>query len=292
MNFLPFVFTFLLLLSLISSFLFSSILSSAREHKVLLGHRKAYLQLLSRHNKALYRKHYEPKEGDPPLDKIEKDYTAKDESKGPRSTNDGRETSKVNLMAMIHGNNPQLQHTTQEIAIRLLDLLYGEYDFYKNSSRAIVEQMIGQKIDSFEELRFEDENLNQIYYKILKGTNTGYPSLHEYFRLSNDNLKPIYFSYTSKLVLRAVLGDKTAQAVFDAEKKAWLRSTRKKAMVRKDFEKLIETRRDSLISFNEIDSLFEFRNTKKGVAQVHQEGTEKIRAFHPDEMTPPQTTSL
>ncbi len=285
MNFLPFVFTFLLLLSLISSFLFSSVLSSARENRVILQHHKAYLQLLSKQNEAHYDKHYEPKKGDPPSKKTNRDLTAKEEDKEPRSTNDGRETSKVNLTAMIHGNNPQLQQVTHDITIRLLDLLYGDCDFYKNSSKAIVEQMMKQKIDTFEELRFEDQNLSRIYYKILKGTNTGYPSLHEYFRLSDVNIKPIYFRYTSKVVLRAALGEKTAHAVFEAERKTWLTSKLKKAMKRKDFEVLMQAHNDSLISFNDINPLFEFSNKTKGRPQVHQEGTEKIRAFHPIETT-------
>ncbi|MGH2638636.1 MAG: hypothetical protein ACRDF4_05060, partial [Rhabdochlamydiaceae bacterium] len=132
MNFLPFVFTFLLLLTLMSSFLFSSVMGTARENKVILSQHHAYLKLLSDQNEKFFESKKEKIPKIPSKEKQEKTRVPKENEKEPRSINDGCETSKLHLITLIHGDNPHVKHALEQTAIRLIEILYGSYDFYKS----------------------------------------------------------------------------------------------------------------------------------------------------------------
>lgn len=274
MNFLPFVFTFLLLLTLISSFLFSSVMGTARESKVIVSHHRAYSKLISDQNSTSFKK----KTKDGPNHPKKEHHPPGSHDPEPRSTNEGLEMGKLNLFAMIHGNNPQVQEVLAQAAAQLLDILYGKCAFYnKPFCKTMIAQMIDQKIESFEELKLEND---KDYYKMLKGTNTGYPALGEYFRIEKKTAKPIYFRWATKPVLRAVLGEELAKTVFDSEREKWLQDKSKKVMIRKDFEDLLKSNNSSLLTYGLLGEMMDFDNKKKGSPQIHQEGKEKIRAMH------------
>ncbi len=282
MNFLPFVFTFLLVLTLISSFLFSSVMGTARENRIILLQHKAYLNLLSDQNKELF----EPKEKKKKKKGNSQENANKKKNKTkvpkePRSENDGCDQRKLNLFRMIHETDPQVKHTLEQTAIRLIEILYGSCDFItsaktKDIAHTIIQQMTRKEFESFEELTFENEELNQIYYKMLKGTNTGYPAFNEYFNL-NENLAPIYFQYATKPVIRAVLGEALAAQVFDLEKQQWQKNKRKKILVKQKFIELAATPQ-GVVPANIIDEIFTFGNAEKWLFQIRQE--KKIRAMH------------
>ncbi len=57
--------------------------------------------------------------------------------------------------------------------------------------------MLEKKKEDFSEL-FPNGPLADIYYKMLKGTNTGYPALEEYFKIEKTEKKPpINWAYAS-----------------------------------------------------------------------------------------------
>jgi hypothetical protein len=280
MNFLPFVFTFLLLLTMITSFLFSSVLGTARANKMILSEHIAYIKLIAMQNKSLFKpkktitsKEHKENTPQPP----------KADDPEPRSINEGLEKSKLNLFAMIHGNNPQMQQVSEKIALRLLEILYGSCSFYnKAEAKNIVHQMIVQKIESFEELELASE---QMYYKMLKGTNTGYPALGEVFRICKEEPKPIYFRYATKPLLRAAVGETLANKVFDAEIKQWMQNKSKKVMLKKNFIELLKSEHSSLVPLGLVGKFFNFDWKNKGQRQVFQNKKEKIRALHQAEKT-------
>ncbi len=286
MNFLPFVFTLLLLLTFISSFLFSSVMGTARENKVILSQRHAYLKLLSNQHHQLYKsmKKKAIKATNPPPPPNPVDKTPKEVDKKPRSSTEGYEKSKLNLIMMLSSDQPQVQKTLEETAIRLIDILYSPYKFYnetpvKDIARTIVKQIIKDKIECFEELRFDNIEMNKIYYKMLKGTNTSYPALSEYFSLNKQIKSAIYFRYASKPVLRALLGDGLAKSVFDAELKNWEKNKLRKVLPKEDFIALTKNDPQALIKAEILD----FSTKHKGPIQIHHEISEKIRAIHPVE---------
>ena len=245
---------------------------------------EAYLALLSKQNNAQYKKLTpKPKSDKPPPEKKEPEEEEEDdgidETKAPRSLVDGCEKSKLNLTALIRGNDPLASKMIENTAIRLLESLYGNCDFYqKGAAQAIVKQMIKDKIESFEELKLKNPEYNKIYYKMLQGTSSGYPALSEYFSLNNKNPKPIYFRYATKTVLKAALGEKFAAEVFELERKRWEKNHRCKVMVKEDFLNLAKTKHgmDEMSAL----ALIDFENKNKGASQVHFDSTGKIRAFH------------
>ena len=285
MNFLPFVFTFLILLSLMSSFLFSSAFRIARESKLIQTGHKTYLNLLTKQSQESFtqKKDETAKAG---LENKEK-RTKKPASppgaddKPPRSFHDGCEESKINLSFLYEAQNSELQFFLKQTMIRLIELLYGPCDFYKSAgikdaAFLIVKELMKEKIDSLENLKFDNLALDAIYYKMLIGTNTGYPSLHEYVRFGEKTVPPINFRYAPKEVLQAALGDGLAKAVFEKEHNAWQKKKSLKALRRKDFETLAKS------TLNEplINAAFRFKNDAKSPLQIHREKNEKIRALH------------
>jgi hypothetical protein len=285
MNFLPFVFTLLLLLTFISSFLFSSVMGTARENKVILSQRHAYLKLLSNQHHQLYKSMKKKTENAGEKKPQQKrDKTPKKVDEKPRSSTEGFEKSKLNLIMMLSSDQPQKQKILEETAIRLIDILYRPYEFYhktpvKDVARTIVKQIIKDKIECFEELRFDNPELNEIYYKMLKGTNTSYPALSEYFSLNKQIKSAIYFRYASKPVLRVLLGDGLAKSVFDAELNNWEKNKLRKVLPKEEFIALTKNDPQALIKAEVLD----FSTKHKGPIQIHHEISEKIRAIHPVE---------
>lgn len=282
MNLLPFVFTFLMLLTLISSFLFSSVMGTARESTIILAKHQAYLTLLSNQHddrfKSLEKKKPKKNPPDDPEVKTAKTETKKKEKKtqenAPRAIQDGCEKSKFNLISLVQGHKSDAHTVLEQIAAALIENLYGSCSFYKKgAAQTIVKQMIQSKIESLEELQMHNPELNHIYYKMLKGTSTGFPALSEYFSLSKEAKAPIYFRFASKPVLQAALGESFAQMVFDAELKNWQKNKKCKAMTKEEFLALAKEKNTLLIP-----ALFDFDNKHKGLGQVHHE--DKIRAFH------------
>src|SRR3990167_974087 len=158
MNFLPFVFTFLLLLTLLTSFLFSSLMGTARENKVICTQHKAYLALLSEQNKDIFKsKKEKPKSDGNGQPQEERDYTPDDGDEEPRSENLGLEKSKLNIYPMIHGTDPLAAKTLELIAMELIEILYGKCDFYvRDAAHEIVKQMIKDKIENLGAVRLKN----------------------------------------------------------------------------------------------------------------------------------------
>lgn len=238
----------------------------------------AYHKLLSKQNKEAFKRYRK----DPPKgpDKPQKQPQTKEkEEKAPRAFHDGAEGSKMNIYALYDTSNPQLKHAVQETLIRLIDILYGSCEFAKGKDVAysIVKQLMEKEVESLEEVKFKSRELDEIYYKMLRGTNTSYPALGEYVRIDK-KAKPIVFSYAPKQVIRAALGEDLAAKVFEVEKKNWRENHFLKALKKVDFKAFLEA--DPKVPGELLDLLFNFQKDRKGAAQIHREEHEKIRALH------------
>ena len=181
---------------------------------------------------------------------------------------------------MIHGTDPLAAKTLELIAMELIEILYGKCDFYvRDAAHEIVKQMIKDKIENLGAVRLKNPKLDEIYYKMLKGTNTGYPALSEYMTLDQGSAS-IFFRYASKTVLRAALGEHCAKSVFDTEKKNWLKDKRKKVITKDELKEIIGKDRSSNLPTELMDVLLNCGNVEKGFSQTYKEGGEKIRAVH------------
>jgi hypothetical protein len=137
--------------------------------------------------------------------------------------------------------------------------------------------MRGREAASLLELFPKDEELAAIYYKMIKGTNTGYPSLEEYFKIDNAGGKGlIQFRFASTLVLQAIFGEVLTYKILAAERAKWDVNHRKKTLTKDELRKLIQSSRD--FDINQLDLIFSFGQATD-VPHAHVDKDLKVMAI-------------
>lgn len=281
MSFLPFVLSFLLILVLGSSFLFTSFRSTAIEKTVILAQHRAKLGLISNQAEADYKKNRAKKE----KKTDSKSTKGKDEKavyKDERNQRDGLESSKFNLWSLFNDKDMNKHDALKKSAVRLIQILYQDTDFNKDPGFAakIVDAMVAKKS---EELSQFPENVPpDIYYKMLKGSNTGYPALGEYFKIEKSTDKaPIQWAYAKTPILRAVLGDEATNRILAAEKAAWEENHHKKALPKETLRELLLKHTNPDFDISQLETIFWFGNGDKGIPQIFIEDQSKVMATRP-----------
>jgi glycosidase len=284
MNFLPFVITFLLLLVIGSSTFFSSVRSTSIEKKILLAQTQAKLTLISEQAKASFKAQKKEAEKNtppptPPTPKAPKQKTQTYIEK--RFCRAQYDSSKLNLWPLLNNSNPAVVKFIYETSKRLIDKLYREADFYRPDLGDEIMKVIGSKKgESFQDLFPENnERLSKIYYKMLKGTNTSYPALTEYFKIekTEDNKPPIQFPYASAPILQAALGEDVAKLIFEKEKAFWEKAHKNWALTKEQVRDLL-AHHSNIFDINNLDTAFSFDRAKKGLPHAHIEETSKVMA--------------
>lgn len=283
MSFLPFVLSFLLILVLGSSILFNSFRSTTLEKTIILAQNKAKLCLMSQQavtefKKLAKRKLPEKKPPKPPKN-------GKKESVYPDKRNQriGLEPSKFNLWPLFKKENNTLSDALYKGAIRLIQILYQDAEFYKAArdpglARRIVDEIISKKGEDFSQL-FPENDLAGIYYKMLKGTNTGYPSLEEYFKIDKNEKCPLNWKYASTSILQAIFGESVTTRILAAEKASWETNHRKRVLTKEELRKLLQNSSDSEFEINNLETLFCFENIRKGPPHLYIEEKSKVLAI-------------
>jgi hypothetical protein len=284
MSFLPFVLSFLLILVLGSSFLFTSFRSTSLEKTVILAQNRAKLGLLSKQAEADYKKcEIKKKTPDPSNQKETKEKKDKiPVYKDKRNKRCGLDSSKLNLWSLLKDSNPS-SVTLYRSAVRLIQILYQDADFYKNSNNPklaekILEEMISKKAEDFTQLYPKDEKLSEIYYKMLKGTNTGYPPLAEYFKIEKSNDPPIRWTYATTPILRAVLGDAATHQVLAAEKASWEENHRTRVLPKETLRELLKKQTNTDFDINQLEVIFLFNKKGKGSPHTYVEKQHRVMA--------------
>lgn len=279
MSFLPFVLSFLLLLVIGSSFLFSSFRSTSLERMVILSQKKAHLLLISEQAIADYKStivRKKPEDSKPKETKV-KPAIYKDR----RNKRQGYEASKFNLWPLLSDKDKTASVHFYNSAIRLIQILYQDADFYKKAhdpdlAKKIVDQMILKKGDDFLKLFPKDEHLAQVYYKMLKGSNTGYPPLGEYFKIEKTDLPPLRWPYATTPVLQAVFGEETTLQILAAEKAAWEENHREWTLSEDKLRKLLQ---NSNFDNTLLKAFFSFNRHDKGLPHTYVESKTNIMAI-------------
>jgi hypothetical protein len=293
MSFLPFVLSFLLILVLGSSMLLTSFRSLAIEKKVILSANNAKLILISKQADKEFKKiaHKKPstesKLADgmqPPEERKAKNKPSRPPAyKEKRDKRYGFESSKINLWPLLKGDDAALSDALYKSTIKLLQILYQDADFYKAArdpdlAQKIVQAMLEKKKEDFSEL-FPKGPLANIYYKMLKGTNTGYPALEEYFKIEkNGKTPPINWAYASIPVLQAVLGEETTQRILAAEKASWEKNHRKRILTKEQLRALLQAHPTPHFDINRLETVFCFDRKGKGLPHVYIEEKSKVMA--------------
>lgn len=280
MSFLPFVLSFLFILVLGSSFLFTSLRSTVIEKTVILAKHRAQLGLITKQAEADYKKglkNIKRKNADPTPQRCDKNAVYKDQ----RNQRDGFNSSKFNLWPLLHGTDMTKFGVFKKSAIRLIQILYQDADFYKDTrdpglATKIIEAMISQKCDELSQ--FPKDAPAEIYYKMLKGTNTGYPALGEYFKIEKTGAAPILWAYATTPILRAVLGDEVTKRVLAAEKAAWDEDHHKRVMPKDALQDLLLKHSNPDFDITHLETMFLFEKLKKGPPLICIENQSKVMA--------------
>ncbi len=143
-----------------------------------------------------------------------------------------QETSKFYLRALAKSEMPLSEHPLYEPLSELLRCLsqktvFDKYPDKKDIEYKLIEALVkkAQKFPSAKELSYlypEDPELQKIYYKIVKGTNSytqeaGIPPLAHFLSLENSD-KAAFLSLASPLVLKAFFGTEGAEKILSTEK--------------------------------------------------------------------------
>lgn len=281
MSFLPFVLSFLLILVLGSSLLFNSFRSTAIEKTVILAQKNAKLCLISEQAAIEYKK----------LKKRKTPGEKKPKAKNPakviaypdiRNKRHGLDSSKFNLWPLFNKENNTPSVALYKSAIRLIQILYQDADFYKaehdpDLARKIIDEMVSKKGEDFSQL-FPTNELATIYYKMLKGTNTGYPSLEEYFKIEKTTNPPINWAYATTPILQAALGEAATHRVLAAEKASWEKDHHKKILTEEDLRALLQKHSNTDFDINNLKTFFCFDRREKGLPHLYIEEKSKVVA--------------
>lgn len=282
MSFLPFVLSFLLILAVGSTFLFTSFRSTSLERTFILAQNRAHLTLLSKRAVQDYKTSLSKKSNNPSNPQEKKEETTKPRVyKNKRQKRSGLDSSKFNLWPIINDKNASV--ALYKSGIRLLQILYQDADFYQNAhdpqlARKILDAMISKKGDDFAQLFPQDTYLAGIYYKMLKGTNTGYPSLQEYFKIEKSSDPPIRYAYATTPILRAVLGDDTTNRILEAEKASWEVNHRQRVLAEEKLTALLKSHPHPDFDPNLLKTFFSFDRKGKGSPHLYIEGQNKVMA--------------
>jgi hypothetical protein len=294
-SFLPFVVSFLLILALGSSMLLTSFRSLLVEKSMILGRNSAKLALISKQAEKDFKKiankktpsesqtpdrPQDPSQNQPRAPKTKMKIIVYKEKRNKRY---GLDSSKVNLWPLFKGDDNALSDALYKITIRLIQNLYQDADFYKSArdpklAEKIIQAMLAKKGENFMEM-FPEGPLADVYYKMLKGTNTGYPPLEEYFKIEKIEKKaPINWAYASTAVLQAVLGEETTKRILAAEKASWEENHHKRVLTKEKLKALLQAHSSSQFDINQLETVFSFDRRGKGLPHAYVEEKSKVMA--------------
>lgn len=273
MNILPLIIFFLLLLGLGASTFFHDRIFVDRERTTAVAfsradavlrserERKAFNTVSSKERK--YHKH--PKEEDEETKDSTRPYT------NPRERRARSEFSKFNLRPLIHDEKSSAAKLLDVPAAALIKKLYGKAPFYKEGlEKRILTMLEGKKENSFLDLfPADDQELSDIFFKMLQGTSTGYPPFGDFFTiLDTKKPQPINFYYASTDVLEAIIGPVLLEKVAEKEKGKWLEKREKKPLTQTEFQEIVSANPGKGFEFNTSNEIFYFDNHAKGPLKV------------------------
>ena len=226
MNFLTFVFSLLLLLSLGTFTLLEQQAGNHRIRSTFLGHLKANRKILSHIESATY-KTFRAVPNPNPHPKEKNDQEKDSQPKTPLIN---PSCARLNLWPLI-AEGKEEHPFLYELAAKLLKTLYGPF-LFENKPRfeyRFLDLLLKRAKETFqkqgnqfplEKLSLNDPSLQLIYYQMLKGTKErghkeliGYPSLLDSISLEESKAK-VCLCHAHPEQIGALLGAKTAARLF------------------------------------------------------------------------------
>lgn len=272
MNIIPFTLVFLLVLSALNFLLFSSKLRTARMQEIVTTQHTTYLALMSEHHK---RHCTPPKPARPTRTRtVSNPRPPAKERPYFREVRRGDTKSKLLLCPCVDSNAaPELRTMVRGCLYRLIQILYAEAPFYQGVDhdrfvQLLVEAMIQQKSTSWDTLRLSDPEADRTYYAMVRGTNTGYPSLTEYCALKGTGSKVAMFRYASAPVLRAILGDVVYERVAEQEVRQGRENSRLHALKKEELLSLLAQHPSPYVTIEALDKIFDYSSRARTQPQL------------------------
>lgn len=253
---------------------------------MILAHNRAKLGLISKQAEADYKKSQVRKENK--KNNNDKKSTKEKTDKIPvykdkRNRRCGLDSSKFNLWPLLKDTDMNKHMVLKKSAVRLIRILYQDADFYKNErdpqlAEKILKEMLSQKGEDLSQLFSENQELANIYYKMLKGSNTGYPPLGEYFKIEKSDNAPIRWCYATTPILRAVLGDEATNRILAAEKAAWEENHHTRVLPEETLREFLKNHTNPDFDINQLKTIFWFNKKDKGSPHTYVEKQNKVMA--------------
>lgn len=267
MNVLPLVISFLLIFGIMASQFFHRYSAIAIEKRSIEGYLKAQRLMWNKHQKAAFRKQKGEK-GTPVENKGKNENDKKEKKEDINYFRDKRcshESGKFNLYRLLHDPDSVIAKNLYEPAASLIKHLYQKTSFWREGQDLeyqILDGLIQKKEISFYDAFIEKPELAQVFYKMLKGTNTyeaetsnGIPPFFDFFRDDSSKDK-IDFCHAPKALVKVIFEDELWKKIEQAERKE------NKPLPKKDLYPLLEAFPEKKSQLETLD-LFSFGNDRK-----------------------------
>ncbi|MGE0197535.1 MAG: hypothetical protein AB7N99_01880 [Simkaniaceae bacterium] len=146
-------------------------------------------------------------------------------------------------------NNASLKTLT----LKYLSALYGHKKFFPKDPKPFLESLIKtlktqETLIPLHEVVFEDPQMQELFYKILRGTHTydlekkeGYPPFDHFFTFEKSDHPPMNFHGANKVFLQVALGPSKAEELILEEKKRLIDTPNslKSPLSKTDLEKIL-----------------------------------------------------
>ncbi len=287
MNILPFVLSFLLLMSLLVGSMLKEMKGLAVGQQVALGELHATQQRLSEKAEKLYKSKKKPRTTQSPpsgstatpnlVESTESNDSDSDDDddKSKRSYFCKTEWAKFQLLSIMDNPSSAQGYPAYEIAVQLVKDLYKHTSFWQEAcdpqlAEKIINTLMKGKEPQILDRFANDPKLEKIFHLMFTGTNSydvkeekkkGYPPFFDYFTLAEGaHNKAIAFRYASYPVLQAAIGKELVESLKKAEI-----NNQNTTLVKDAFKALIKTRPGDTRVPDHIEDLIYFRGIDSNV---------------------------
>ncbi len=284
MNILMFVSSFLILFALFLATILKESVFFEYESRSAKGSIKTEIALQSKYERYKYREETRP-HSKKPAAKSTASFRSHRKEKSPPTL------GKFNLSAVFDKDKKNINY---ESGARLLRFLYGHTPWFaeKDLEYEILDAMLSceeETVSSLAVLFPKEPRLQEIYYKMLKGTpnydikrKKGYPPLEDFLYLGEKEQKAVYFYYASYPVLFAVLGESIAEEILSLERKKWEKDHKLHTVMEEELRSLLAMHTKELKgkAFQDWGELFSFAKKRVYLEKLSYEDPDSHVTAH------------
>lgn len=287
MNLIPFVMIIIMVLSLFSLSQFEGALTLKKENQIYLAYFRGLRETRNKKERSAYKDTLPTNTGD--KKPSNEDKPKKSSQKYFREKRVGWEKGRLNLSSLLQ--KPHKYPSLETVAVAYVKQLYAHAEFFpkndqtiKDLIKALIKAYQKDPLISFHEIKFNDPKLQDIFYKMMRGTHTydlekkvGYPPFGEMFTFEKSDRAPMNYHYANLSFLSLMFGEKMTKDFVALEKKELIEAKRKcESPIKKaELEKLL--RNQMIGDKNNLLDLFEFTyQISKRVPAKYQDATTQI----------------